>query len=67
VHGVSQSSLYSLICQALAQVLASLRTASTFLQTIFASGYPRLLRLFQEFFEHVSTVSGAIYSMTKQT
>lgn len=42
-------------------------TASNFLQTTLASGYPRLLRLFQEFFEHVGGVSGTVYSAASQS
>lgn len=41
--------------------------ASTFLQTVLSTGYPRLLRLFQEFFERIATHTSTVYSLTQQS
>ena len=40
---------------------------SAFIQTTLSSGYPRLLRLFQEFFSTIAAHTDTIYSQTQQS
>ncbi|KAL8280428.1 hypothetical protein RQP46_007076 [Phenoliferia psychrophenolica] len=40
---------------------------STFIQTTLSSGYPRLLRLFQEFFSTIAVHTDTIYTQTQQS
>ncbi|GAA5988884.1 hypothetical protein JCM5350_000996 [Sporobolomyces pararoseus] len=40
---------------------------SNFLQNLFSTGYPRLLRLFQEFFSKISLHTDTVYSLTQQS
>ncbi|GAA5842073.1 hypothetical protein JCM11251_002004 [Rhodosporidiobolus azoricus] len=40
---------------------------STFIQTILATGYPRLLRLFQEFFSKIAVHTDTVYTLTQQS
>ena len=39
---------------------------STFIQTTLSSGYPRLLRLFQEFFSTIAVHTDTVYTQTQQ-
>ncbi|GAA6033903.1 hypothetical protein JCM8097_000395 [Rhodosporidiobolus ruineniae] len=40
---------------------------STFIQTILSTGYPRLLRLFQEFFSKIAVHTDTVYTLTQQS
>ncbi|GAA5903350.1 hypothetical protein JCM6882_008146 [Rhodosporidiobolus microsporus] len=40
---------------------------STFMQTILATGYPRLLRLFQEFFSKIAVHTDTVYTLSQQS
>ncbi|BGP18331.1 hypothetical protein JCM10213_008504 [Rhodosporidiobolus nylandii] len=40
---------------------------STFIQTILATGYPRLLRLFQEFFSKIAVHTDTVYTLSQQS
>lgn len=42
------------------------RIASTFVQTLLSTGYPRLLRLFQEFFSKIAVHTDTIYTLSHQ-
>ncbi|KAM0751898.1 hypothetical protein T439DRAFT_325092 [Meredithblackwellia eburnea MCA 4105] len=48
------------------QAKDSVRT-STFIQTTLSSGYPRLLRLFQEFFSTISVHTDTVYTLAQQS
>jgi hypothetical protein len=41
-------------------------TASAFIQTTLSTGYPRLLRLFQEFFSKIAVHTDTVYTQTQQ-
>lgn len=43
-----------------------LRSGSTFLQNTLSSGYPRLLRLFHEFFAKIAVYTDTVYTPTYQ-
>ncbi|GAA5902669.1 uncharacterized protein JCM6883_007203 [Sporobolomyces salmoneus] len=48
------------------QAKESVRT-STFVQTLLSTGYPRLLRLFQEFFSKIAVHTDTIYTLSHQS
>ncbi|GAA5983475.1 hypothetical protein JCM11641_005821 [Rhodosporidiobolus odoratus] len=41
--------------------------SSTFIQTILSTGYPRLLRLFQEFFAKIAVHTDTVYTLSQQS
>lgn len=41
--------------------------ASSFIQTTLSTGYPRLLRLFQEFFSQIAVHTDTVYTLAQQS
>lgn len=60
------------VCSAAEQLYRSELTsatfaASSFIQTTLSTGYPRLLRLFQEFFSQIAVHTDTVYTLAQQS
>ncbi|GAA6004235.1 hypothetical protein JCM10207_002497 [Rhodosporidiobolus poonsookiae] len=55
------------LAQALESQAKDVVRNSAFMQTILSTGYPRLLRLFQEFFSKIAVHTDTVYTLTQQS